>query len=175
MKLFFRLIWLILTQSRRSRCHMLTPCETHFRVLPNDLDIFFHMNNGVYLTLMDLARTDLLLRADAFYRIKRKGWYPVIAAESIRFRRSLRLGEKFTITTRVLGWDDKSIYLDQVFSSKGKPIAHAIVDARFLARKGGKIMPEQLLTALEIPDPSPVLPEWISHWQQSLSGLEGRN
>jgi len=115
MKLYFRLIWLILTQSRRSRSSLLGPVDTGFRVLPNDLDALFHVNNGVYLTLMDLGRTDLLLRSNAFSKIRKKGWYPVLAAETIRFKHSLKLWQRFIIRTRVVGWDERSIYLEQQF------------------------------------------------------------
>ena len=32
------------------------------RVLPNDLDLLWHMNNGRYLSLMDQGRVDLMVR-----------------------------------------------------------------------------------------------------------------
>lgn len=171
MKLYFRLIWLILTQSRRSRCTLLGPVDTQFRVWFNDLDALLHMNNGVYLTIMDLARTDLLLRSNAYQKVKGEGWYPVLAAETIRFKRSLKLFQRFTIRTKVLGWDERSIYLEQTFLVKDKLVAKAVVDARFLSRKGGKVTPSQLLTLLGLESRSPVLPEWVSTWVQSNEQL----
>jgi acyl-CoA thioesterase FadM len=42
------------------------PAETTVRVYPNDLDIFLHVNNDVYLTYADLGRTDLMLRSNIF-------------------------------------------------------------------------------------------------------------
>lgn len=167
MKLYFRLIWLILTQSRRSRCSLIGPVETEFRVLPNDLDALFHVNNGVYLTLMDLGRTDLLLRSGAFSRVRKKGWYPVLAAETIRFKRSLNLWQRFTIRTRVVGWDERSIYLEQVFISNGSVVAKAVVDARFLAKKGGGVTPAELLALLEMDPQSPELEPWVATWIDS--------
>ncbi|MCL4151382.1 UNVERIFIED_CONTAM: hypothetical protein GTU68_000653 [Idotea baltica] len=122
------------------------------------------MNNGVYLTMMDLGRTDLLLRCDAFGAIRKKGWYPVLAAETIRFKRSLTLFQRFTIRTRVVGWDERSVYLEQVYIAKDKLIARAVVDARFLAKKGGRVTPAQLLEFLKIDSESPELPEWIATW-----------
>ncbi len=91
------------------------------RVWPNDLDIFLHVNNGVYLTMMDLGRTDMMLRSGIFQPIRKKGWYPVVAAETIRFQRSLKLFQKFSITTEVVGWDEKSIYMQQVFHCNNRP------------------------------------------------------
>lgn len=167
MKLYLRLIWLILMQSRRSRCSMMGPVDTHFRVLPNDLDALLHVNNGVYLTLMDLGRTDLLLRSDAFHAVRKKGWYPVLAAETIRFKRSLKLFQKFIIRTSVIGWDERSFYLEQKFISNGKLIAKAVVDARFLKKSGGNVTPAELLAYLNIDQNPPGMPEWVTTWVQS--------
>ena len=168
MKLYFRLIWLILTQARRSRSSLLGPVDTPFRVLPNDLDALFHVNNGVYLTLMDLGRTDLLLRSGVFSKVRNNGWYPVLAAETIRFKRSLTLWQRFTIRTKVVGWDERSIYLEQQFIAKGKLVAKAVVDARFLAKKGGVVPPSELLQFLEIKTESPALEPWVAIWISSI-------
>lgn len=167
MKYYFRLLWLFLTQSRRSRCTMMGPVDTHLRVLPNDLDALLHVNNGVYLTLMDLGRVDLLLRSNAYHAIRKKGWYPVAAAETIRFKLSLKLFQKFTIRTSVIGWDERSVYLEQQFISKGVLVAKAVVDARFLMKKGGSVSPAELLAFLGIDQSAPELPEWVATWVQS--------
>lgn len=167
MKLYFRLLWLFLTQSRRARCSALGPCTSSFRVLLNDLDALLHVNNGVYLTLMDLGRTDLLLRSDTVKALRKQGWYPVLAAETIRFKRSLKLWQRFTITTRVIGWDEKSVYLEQVFKRADTLVAHAVVDARFLSKKGGTVPTSQLLPIMKIEEQSPELPAWVQSWVQS--------
>ncbi len=167
MKYYFRLLWLILTQSRRSRCSMLGPVDTHLRVMPNDLDALLHVNNGVYLTLMDLGRIDLMLRCNAYHAVRKKGWYPVAAGETIRFKRSLKLFQQFTIRTSVVGWDERSVYLQQQFISKDQLVANAVVDARFLKKTGGDVSPHELLVFLGIDQKSPPLPDWVATWVQS--------
>lgn len=72
MKLFLRLVWLILTQRWRSRCNILEPVDTRLRVYPNDLDVLLHVNNGVYLTYADLGRTDLMLRSGTLKKNSKK-------------------------------------------------------------------------------------------------------
>lgn len=171
MKLYLRLLWLLLTQSRRSRCSLLGPCETSLRVYPNDLDIFGHVNNGVYLTMMDLGRTDMMLRSGIFKKIRKAGWYPVVASETIRFRRSLKLGQRFSIHTTVAGWDEKSVFLLQQFVRSGEVVAEAAVNARFLARTGGSVSIADLMSVLEYGDDVPVLPEWIRDWQRSVDDM----
>ncbi len=167
MKMLFRLFWLIFTQSRRSRADVMGPVDTTLRVYPNDLDIFMHVNNGVYLTYADLGRTDLMLRADVFHEIRKAGWYPVVAAETITFKKSLKLGQRFTITTRILGWDDRAIYLEQVFSRSGTFIARAVIDARFLSRAGGKVSIDELYKLVGMTGESPPLPESLKLWIRS--------
>jgi len=157
----------VLSQSRRSRCELIGPCVTHFRVLPNDLDVFLHVNNGVYFTIADLARTDLLLRSDVFHRVRKNGWYPVVAGETIRFRKSLKLWQRYSISTRVVGWTEKSIFLEQTFSSSDTFIARAVIDARFLSRKGGVVTPTELLDFIGYDEESPVIPEWIENWAEN--------
>ena len=164
MKLLVRLFWLIFTQSRRSRTGLLGPVDTDLRVYPNDLDLFMHVNNGVYLTYADLARTDLMLRSDVFHLIRKRGWYPVVAAETIQFKKSLKLGQRFTITTRVLGWDDRAIYLEHVYKRANTVIASALIDARFLSRAGGKVTTAELLELTGIREASPALPEHVKLW-----------
>lgn len=168
MKLFLRLIWLILRQSSRSRSDVLGPVDTRLRVYPNDLDIFMHVNNGVYLTYADLGRTDLMLRSNSFKKIRNKGWYPVVAAESCQFKQSLTLGQKFTITTRIVGWSDRAIYIEQLFSRANKHIATAWIDARFLVKGGGKVSTNELMALLNIERESPALPENMERWVNSL-------
>ena len=83
--------------------------RTPFTVLPTDLDVLIHVNNGVYLSMMDVARIDLMQRSGLFTPISKKGWYPVVVAQSIRYKRPLLAFQRFVIETRVLGWDDQNI------------------------------------------------------------------
>ncbi len=154
----------MLTQSRHSRLHILDSADTTLRVFPNDLDIFMHVNNGVYLTYADLGRTDLMLRSGIFHKIRKRGWYPVVAAVTIQFKQSLTLGQRFSINTRVAGWDDRALYIEQVFTHGDTLVAHAIVEARFLAKAGGKVSLAELLDYLEMDHVSPVMPQSVQRW-----------
>lgn len=159
MNLFIRLLWLRAAGRFRPSSGFLGPIRTPFRVMPTDLDVLRHMNNGVYLSLLDLARMDLLLRARLAGEIARRGWYPVVTAESIGFRRSLTLFQRFEVETRVLGWDDTSFYLHQRFIRHGDVVAGAFVAGRFLRREGGSV-PAAEVAALAGAASSPPLPEW---------------
>ncbi|KAG1647621.1 hypothetical protein GQR58_030448 [Nymphon striatum] len=45
----------------------------HLHVLPTDLDIAVHMNNGRYLTLADLGRWDMMIRNGFWKTMRAKG------------------------------------------------------------------------------------------------------
>lgn len=173
MNRWLRMLWFLLRARWRARVPMLGPCRTPFRVWPTDLDVFLHMNNGLYLVIMDLARLDLMTRSGMWPRVKARGWYPVVVAETIQFRRSLNLFQPFEIETRVLGWDDKAIVLEQRFWRSGEVVCHALVRARFLRRTGGTVSPTELAEAVGLdPDPPP-LSGFAAEWNAAQSRFHG--
>jgi acyl-CoA thioesterase FadM len=166
MNLFLRLALLSVLSPRREAAPVLGPCRTPFRVLPTDLDVLRHTNNGVYLSLMDLARVDLLTRAGVASKVRERGWYPVVVAESITFRRSLTLGQRFEIETSVIGWDDRAITLSQDFWRGEQRIASAVVRAMFLGKDGQRVAPEQIVALTGEDLEAPVEPDWVRQWAQ---------
>jgi len=173
MNLFFRFLWLMTMGRLRTPCHPLGPCRTPFRVLPTDLDLQRHVNNGVYLSMMDLARIDLLQRAGLLRRIQAKGWYPVVTAQTIQYRRSLTLFQRFEIVTRVLAWDDKTILLEQQFERGAETIAHGLVRGRFLSR-GGSVPLTELIVMAGNPQPPTDVPEYALRWNTDQESWQGR-
>ncbi len=106
-----------------------------FRVLPNDLDASLHMNNGRYLTLMDLGRLDFLVRTGLARVIWRNRWTPIGSSIVIRYRRELTLFQHFTIETRILSWAEASVVMEQVFVILSGPFKGQIA-ARALFKGG---------------------------------------
>jgi acyl-CoA thioesterase FadM len=170
MNLFLRLLLLLLTYRFRPRCEPLGPSRKRFIVWPPDLDVLWHVNNGVYLSMLDVARVDMMLRSGMAGPLRKNGIYPVVAAETIRFRRSLQLFQVFEVETRVIGWDEKAFIIQHRFSRRDEPIAEAVVRARFLRRKGGGVSARELLDLLGKSEPSPALPAWIEAWNRENSG-----
>jgi acyl-CoA thioesterase FadM len=140
---------------------------TPFRVMLTDLDTNRHMNNGVFLSVMDVARIDLVFRSGLAKTMKSKGWYPVVASQTIRYRRSLAPFEKFQVKSRLLGWDEKFVYLQQTFLSKQGVVALALVKGRFLKKTGGGVAPAEIAQAMGISQASPKLAGWIEGWTRS--------
>jgi len=122
MNLWFRLLWLLLTA--RKRGHLDVPRQASvlaFRVWPHDLELSIHMNNGRYLTLMDLGRMDVLIRSGLWREVLRHKWTPIASAITIRFQRELRPFQRFRLETRLLCWDANLVVMEQTFIIEGGP------------------------------------------------------
>jgi len=173
MNRLLRLLWLMWRSPRRSKVSAFGPCLTPFRVWFTDLDPLMHMNNGIYLCIMDLARLDLMIRSGLWRILNAEQWYPVVAAETIQFRRSLNLFQRFSISTRVLGWDEKAIVIEQRFMRGEEVVAHALVRARLLRRSGGNVAPRELALAAGLDPDSPPLEGHAARWNAEQATWHG--
>lgn len=167
MNLLLRMLWTMLFSKSRGAVDAMGPCRTPFRCWPTDLDVLRHMNNGKYFSIMDLARVDLMTRSGLLPKLQAKGWYPVVVAESMRFRKSIDLFARFDVETVVLGWDDKAILVGQKFLKGDAIVAEAVVRARFLKKTGGSVLPPEIMALAGLTGPSPALPEWIRAWNEN--------
>lgn len=162
MNLWFRLFWLLMTA--RMRGHIDLPRESSllsFRVWPHDLDLSLHMNNGRYLTLMDLGRLDVMVRSGLWREVLRDKWTPIASAITVRFQRELRPFQKFRLDTKLLCWDASLVVMEQTFLIEGGPrdgqtAARALFKGGLYDRKERKFVQiAQLMTLLGVSEISP--------------------
>ena len=157
MNLWFRLFWLFL--KARFRTPIPAPfgmSVLHLRVWPNDLDLSMHMNNGRYLTLMDLGRLDLMLGMGVAGASFKAGWTPILSASKVRFRRELRPFKAFRLETRILWWSATQLIMEQRLISdapdgdaRGDVVhASALMLAGLYDRKQRQFVPVSRLFAL---------------------------
>lgn len=145
------------------------PSVTRMRVWPTDLDVYRHVNNGVYLQCMDVGRSNFLADLGSFAALNERHWYPVVAAQTIKYRRSLTLGQRFELTTTVLGWDARVVYLEQAFSRNGEHVARGVVAGRFLGRGGERVAaPDVVALIAGAPAESPALPDDVAAWARAV-------
>lgn len=134
MNLYLRLLWLLLTfRFRRRLVPPLDVSRLKLRVLPTDLDINLHMNNGRYLTLMDLGRMDLMLRSGLWRMVLKNRWIPIMSSTMIRFRRELEPFQAFVLESRILFWSKQQFVMEQRFVTQkpgGTPVTTAIALVR---------------------------------------------
>jgi len=147
------------------RLEPLEESRLRLRVWLGDLDSNLHLNNGRFLTLMDLGRWDLAVRSGMLRVMLAQRWQPLVGGVLIRFRRPLPPLRAFHLCTRLLGWDHKWFFLEQRFEQDGHLKAQALV--RFLVRRRGEnLAPGEVAAALGYPAQSPPLPEVVQRWQE---------
>jgi acyl-CoA thioesterase FadM len=162
MNLWLRLLWLIVTAHRRTRLVMPGGVsELHFRVWPHDLDPSLHMNNARYLGIMDLGRLDVILRSGLWRAVTRHRWTPIASAAVIRFRREMRLFDRYRLETRILAWDELAVVMEQVFvfdggAREGQVAARALFKGGLYDRAAREFVPiAQLMSEIGVTAPSP--------------------
>lgn len=181
MNLWFRMLAVLIGSFFRPRLRLTDLSALGFRVMPHDLDINVHMNNARYMALMDLGRFDLVIRTGLWRRVLKDGWQAVIGGAVVRYRRPLRPFQRLVLSTRVLCWDEKWIYIEHRIDSGGIPACLTVVRGAFLKR-GQIIPPSEVAAQLNFIEPAPVVPLWTAQWraldnaldnQQPLSAVTG--
>jgi len=168
MNLYFRLLRLMLALLFKPRkLSLLDTSVLTGRVWPTDLDNNLHMNNGRYLTLMDLGRFDLVARAGFMPSILKNHWFPVLGAARISYFRPLRPFRTYILKTQLVAWDEKWLYLRQEFESEGKLCARAYVQGLFLGSKG-KASTKDLFAVVGFTEDPPPFPEDLAEWRRPL-------
>lgn len=167
MNLLWRFLWVMIFSRFAKPITTLTETVINFRVLPTDVDLLFHMNNGRYFSLLDLARINFTIRSKAMPILRRNKIYAVAASEMIRFKKSLNLFQKFQVHTRLIGWDEKFFYFLHKFKVKQELYALCLVKGCFLHKQNGTLNANDVIKLTGYSQPSPPLPDWVKHWQHA--------
>lgn len=117
-------------------------------VLPNDIDINLHMNNGRYLTICDLTRVDLFLRSGLAKTMIKQGWMPMISEHTMKYKKGLRLFQQYHCLMTVTGWDEKSFHMQHTFKVAGRIVAEG-TSLGVIVSKTGVIPPAKVLEAVQ--------------------------
>jgi acyl-CoA thioesterase FadM len=164
-----RTLWTVFRSKRRPTVAITDVASMTLRVRPTDLDIQRHMNNGVYLSIADLGRFDLLIRSGFWAQMRSRGWYPVVQSATITYRRSLEPWQRYTLETRFAGIDDKCVYIEQRFVVDGHLAARLHIKGRFLQRSGGTVPMDELVAVSGMTRQTRELPEWITRWGDDVA------
>jgi acyl-CoA thioesterase FadM len=169
MNLYLRLLKVLILIWFSPRKGIMDESRLSFRVWPHDCDLNMHLNNGRYLTFMDLGRIHLIGQIKLLSRLIKNRWMPVLGAAEINFIRPVKPLQKFSLTTRMLGWDEKYFYIEQRFTvEENKLCAAALVKGLFVAG-GEKVKPEDILRLAGPLLPPPEMPDTIKQWNQLLA------
>ena len=170
MHMIFRTLWHLLFVGRRgTKLGFSDVGRSRFRVWPTDLDVLNHLNNGKYLSIMDVARFDLIQRNGVMALFRRENWYPVVVGQTISYRKSLNPWQRFWIESKILGFDEQAVYMEQRFvrpDARRRPeiYARAIVRARILRRSGGVVPVSEIIEKARANPDELVVPQDVLAW-----------
>ncbi|MDY6941736.1 MAG: acyl-CoA thioesterase [Pseudomonadota bacterium] len=124
-------------ESFRPRPHVLTEeLRLSMRVMPWDCDANLHINNGRYLTLMDLGRMQLFVRHGLLRRFMGRGWGVVAASVHVVYHRPINLFKAFQMGTRVAAATDKFMTIEHAMYSGERMCTLAHVNVAFTDKRG---------------------------------------
>lgn len=138
--------------------------EVMVRCSLTDLDPMLEMNNGRVLTVYDIGRTDFIIRTGLGRLLLKQRWGMVVAGSTIQYRKRIRLLDKITIRTHIVGIDERWIYLEHSMWVKGKPCSSMLL--RTGVTEGGRVVDTaRVLEGLGRADlklpPTGYVAEWI--------------
>lgn len=149
----------ILTKSIAApRVELFDPVTLSFRALPSDCDANLHVNNARYLRLMDLGRFALVARIGLGRAMMERRWGAVVGAVEIEFLKEVPLFAAFDLSTRIVGWDEKWVFMEQRFELAGKLAAVGRVQGVFRA-KNRTVPTAEVLAEIGPWSRSPQLPQ----------------
>lgn len=165
MNLYFRLLRAYLNGLISGRLSHTETSESRFRVWLHDLDAFGHMNNGRYLQIMDVARTEWMTRVGVFSALRQHNWTALLGGGIVRFRYSLRAFEQYRVRTRLLHWDSRWFYLEHAFMDKDDRCVAAGVTRAGIRGSGEWVPASRMAAAVGADaDRAPAPPGYLRAW-----------
>jgi acyl-CoA thioesterase FadM len=116
-------------------------------VLPNDIDINFHMNNGRYLTICDLNRVDLFFRTGLARLMFRNNWIPIITKHTMTYKKPLKTFQSYCVSMELTHWDHRQFYMKHQFARGNRIVAEGTSNG-VIRGKNGVIKPDDIISEL---------------------------
>ena len=164
MNLYLRLLLTVIKALGAPRVRPGEAVELRLCVLPNDLDLNGHMNNGRYLTVVDLALATVFIRSGFARLCFARGWRPMGGGSIVYFRRALTVFQRYTLRFTLAGWDEFWNYCRFEFIRDGQLCATGFVKGAAASRGGGLVRNAEIYGALGYQGASPPLPEDLLAW-----------
>jgi len=170
MNLYLRLVLTLLRAWRAPRLAPGDTLERQLRVLPNDLDVNGHMNNGRYLTLIDLLLVEYFLRTGFAAALLRQGWRPMAGGSLISYRRGLTPLQSYTVRLRLAACDTHWSYMRFEFARDARVCAAGFIKGAAVGRTG--LIPNaQSYAAAGVTPPLSDLPTPVRDWLAAERGV----
>ncbi|SDZ52650.1 Acyl-CoA thioesterase FadM [Variovorax sp. YR266] len=170
MNLYLRLLMTLLRAWRAPRLAPGDTLERQLRVLPNDLDINGHMNNGRYLTVVDLMLVEYFVRTGFATAMLRQGWRPMSGGSLISYRRELNPFQVYTLRFRLDATDQHWNYMRFEFVRGDRVCAAGYMKGAAVGR-GGLVPNQESYAAMGLVPPAHALPLPVRDWIAAEQGV----
>lgn len=113
--------------------------------------------------LMELGRWDFTVRCSLLRVLLRERYFPVMAAQTIRYLRPMRRLRRYEVQTRVVSWDERFFFIEHRVERDGK--LYAVGLFRGLFKSGATTVPAERLfkelgASVGAPPVSPAVERW---------------
>lgn len=136
---------------------------SHHTCMPWDLDPWWELNNGRTLTLYDLGRVPLAVRAGLGRALRANGWGLTVAGSSVRYRRRVRAFHRIELRSAFIGRDARFLYVQQAMFRNGEALSGALFRGAVTSPSG--IVPtDRVMAAVGAPEWPAALPGWVAAW-----------
>ncbi|MFA5580775.1 MAG: acyl-CoA thioesterase [Paracoccaceae bacterium] len=144
--------------------------ETHFSnhiCWPWDLDMAAELNNGRTLSLLDLGRVPLMIRLGMLEAMREHRWGAAMAGVVVRYRQRIKNMQRFEMRSRLVGWDQRFLYMEQSMWKAGEICANHAVYRVAVTDRNGIVPAPRVAEAIGLGPDSPPLDEWIELWSRA--------
>ena len=163
---FFRIVKELVLYGKPNSQSLFEEYVSHHLCWPWDLDVWLELNNGRTLTIFDLGRVPLVRRVGLHGILKKNNWSFTVAGSSIRYQRKISVFDKLKMHSRIIGWDNRFLYVTQTILRSGTPTTNVLIRVAIVSSQG-IVSPEKVIHALDNKIANPNLPVWIKHFDST--------
>jgi acyl-CoA thioesterase FadM len=164
MNLYLRLLWTLLRCWRLPRIAPGDAIERMLRVWPNDLDLNGHMNNGRYLTLIDLMIVEYFVRTGMARVAMAAGWRPMSGGAVITYRKGLKPWQRYRLRFTLAGADATWNYMRFEFRREDGTVCAAGYMKGAAVGRDGLVPNAQSYARIGHAFDAAELPAAVRHW-----------
>lgn len=137
--------------------------ELSFRVLPFMDTDFTRLFTQTYSAWTGLGRWHYVFSSAFKQAAMKHRWIPVTTAETITFKRSIKAGEKVSLRTQIVCWNERCFFIKQIFLVAEEVRAVAISEG-IVRSPSGHLKPGDVFASFGRSQKSPEIPEEIQKW-----------
>jgi hypothetical protein len=158
-----RLIRLLVLWFLRSKKNLLDAHTLSLRAWPIiDIDVskmFAHS----FTRAMILGRYQLIFASELRNICLKKRWFPVVTSDLMSVYKPIYMFEKFELVSKLVGWNDRRFYSEQIFMVKGQVRARCLAEG-VIGGPEGFLNPTVAFSLIGDNRVSPELPEEFKLW-----------